>query len=159
MTAEYFEIVPVGIVKRCQRVTVNIEHGTHHPILVHDGHHNLRARTATAGDMPRKQFHIGYHLRAGLGPCRPAHATSLTNAVAGNIALEGTECKMLATHQIETYPEPPESLAQTCRGIGQHAHLLMLIGNVRKEILYEMLVASRLIGCGICECRFHKSEE
>ena len=159
MIAEYLEIVSVSIVKRRQRITVYIEHGTYHSILICNGHHYLRARTSTAGDMSWKQLHIGHHLCASLGPCRPAHAPLLTDTVAGHIALEGTEREMLATHEIETYPEPPEGLTKSSCGVGHHAHLLMLIGNIGKKILNKLLIAFRLIGSGVCECRLHKREK
>jgi hypothetical protein len=66
----------------------------------------------------------------------------MVDTIAGYVTLEGTECKMLATHEIETYPEPTEGLAQGCCGVGKYTYLFMFIGNVGEEVLQKMLIAS-----------------
>ena len=111
------KIVAVGVIKSVERVAINVEY-TLYLIMCDEGNDYLRTRTATTSDMSGELLYIGDYLCGGFSPSSSTYATSLANAIAGNISLEGTQHELLITDKVEPYPKPSEGLAKGGSGIG-----------------------------------------
>lgn len=144
----------VGFVEGGQRVAVNIKYGAYDTIS-YEWNNDFGARTTAACDMSGKELHVGYHLSASFSPCCAAYATSMSDTVASYVALERAEHQLLAFHQVEAYPKPTESLAQSGCRVGKYAHLFMLIADIGNEIFEKLLVAGCLVYVLIAELWFH----
>jgi hypothetical protein len=90
-------------------------------------------------------LNIGDYLCGGFSPCGATDTTPFTDAIAGDVTLEGTEDKLLFPNKIKTYPEPTKGLAQSGCGIGQYADLFVLPSNIGQKVAYKLLVASDLV--------------
>ena len=86
---------PVLVIKAARHRTVEIKHARDR-LASDEGHHEFRAGSAVAGDVPGKGMHIGDDDGASLGDCRAAHTSPDGNTHAGRLTLEGPEHELLA---------------------------------------------------------------
>lgn len=88
---DLFETQAIVVVKRSRGVRVEIEHGRDLPLSVEDRHHDLRASSRIAGDVPREGADVLDNDRLSLGRRGSADATIKRDLQTGRRPLIGAD--------------------------------------------------------------------